>query len=345
MGAGGSGDTGKLFFSMTYDFLEAYLPRQVGRSPETVRSYRDALTVFRRHVNERLGKRISQFTFADCDRDCVLGFVERMREEGLSCGTCNQRVAAIRCYLWYAADVDVALTSVALSVSRIPPLKGPQRLRETLSEDALKAIFSMPDPTSKKGVRDLAIMVLLYDSGIRLSELLGLAVGDATLEGGNPHVFVTGKGDKERVVPICEKTAAHIARHVSMSHGPAPRLDAPLFFTRIRGETRKMSPSNVERIVQKYADAARETCPDIPSHVYPHMYRRSRATDLYQQGVELALVSRILGHASLETTKVYARPSMEMMREAMSHGVDADDAEAPIWENDEELMARLCGIR
>ena len=96
-----------------------------------------------------------------------------------------------------------------------------------------------------------------------------------------------------------------------------------------------MCPSNVQRIVKKYADEARKNCPEVPDPCYPHMWRRTRATDLYQQGTELALVSRILGHAS-----------MEMMREAMnsaSNGIGA--GEQASWEADEDLMARLCGLR
>ena len=100
-------ETAGLFFSRTYDFLERYLPRQAGRSPETVRAYRDALTVFRRYARDVLGKGVGDLAFGDVDRDCVLGWLERMGEEGLSAATRNQRLAAIRSYLWYAADCDV----------------------------------------------------------------------------------------------------------------------------------------------------------------------------------------------------------------------------------------------
>ena len=195
-------ETAGLFFSRTYDFLERYLPRQAGRSPETVRAYRDALTVFRRYARDVLGKGVGDLAFGDVDRDCVLGWLERMGEEGLSAATRNQRLAAIRSYLWYAADCDVAVTSVALSVSRIPPAKGPQRVKECLSEAALRAILAAPDASTRMGARDVALMSVLYDTGIRLSELTGLTVGDALVDHEQPHVFVTGKGDKERIAPI-----------------------------------------------------------------------------------------------------------------------------------------------
>jgi site-specific recombinase XerD len=107
-----------------------------------------------------------------------------------------------------------------------------------------------------------------------------------------------------------------------------------------------MSEGNVERFIQQYADKARETCPDIPPHVHPHMLRRTRATNLYQNGVELALVSRILGHAFLDTTRIYAKPSLAMMREAMD-SIEAPQTrdEKPLWVGSEEEMAKLCGLR
>ena len=106
-----------------------------------------------------------------------------------------------------------------------------------------------------------------------------------------------------------------------------------------------MSPSNVQRIVQACADAAREGCPEVPDRVHPHAFRRTRATDLYQSGVALELVSRILGHSSVETTKVYAKPSMDMMRAAMEAACPPPLGEAPAWVGNEDEMARLCGLR
>ena len=334
-----------LFFSRTYDYLERYLPRQVGRSPHTVESYRDALSIFRRYVRDKRGLTVADMEFGDCTRDLVLSFVEHLRAEGCSPGTCNQRLAAIRSYLWYAADRDVTIQSIALAVSRIPPVKGPGRTKEWLSEEALAAILSQPDASTRKGVRDRAMLVLMYDSGIRLSEMLGLDVGDVRL-GDDPCIYVLGKGSKERAVAITPATAAHLSAHIACMHGADPSPASPLFFT-VRGRMmRRMSPSNVQRIVQSCADSARADCPEVPERVHPHMFRRTRATNLYQSGVALELVSRILGHSSIETTKVYAKPSMDMMRAAMeSAGTPHMSEEVPLWVGNEDEMARLCGLR
>lgn len=335
---------GSLFFSRTYDFLERYLPLQLGRSRDTVESYRDALSVFRRFVRDELGMGLRDMRFGDCTRDLVLSFLEHLRARGCAAGTCNQRLAAIRSYLWYAADYDVAVQSAAISVSRIPRVKGPQRVKETLSEDALAAILAQPDPRGRNGVRDRAILALLYDSMVRLSELVGLDVGDVCLDG-EPRIFVMGKGSKERVVAITEDAAAHLRALIACKHGPDPDPGAPLFYTVHGGVKTRMSKSNAQGIVNKYAALARAECPDVPERVHPHMFRRTRATDLLQQDVELELISSIMGHADVNTTRTYAQPSLEKQREGMEAANPPALGEVPVWVGNEDEMLRLCGLR
>ena len=334
-----------LFFSMTYEFLDIYMVKQVGRSPDTIESYRDALTLFRRYVLDELNISIAKFTFDKCTRNCIFGFLEYLKAKGSKPGTRNQRLAALKSYLWFAADKDVTLQSIALEVSRVPQCKNPATEKYVLSEDALNAIFSQPAST-RMGLRDRTIMILLYDSAVRLAELLNLRVNDICLNEINPYIRVMGKGSKERVVAINVKTVKHVKQYLEVYRArDNPDTDL-LFYTVIKGRIGKMSEGNVERFIQQYADKARESCPDIPPRVYPHMLRRTRATNLYQNGVELALVSRILGHAFLDTTRIYAKPSLAMMREAMD-SVQAPQTsdEKPLWVGSEEEMSKLCGLR
>ncbi|QQE79741.1 tyrosine-type recombinase/integrase [Alicyclobacillus sp. SO9] len=248
-------------------------------------------------------------------------------------------------YLWFAADKDVTLQSIALEVSRVPQLKNPTTEKFILSEDALNTIFIQP-AGNRMGLRNRTMMILLYDSAVRLAEMLNLEVNDICLDKKNPYIRVMGKGSKERVVAIHVKTAKHIREYLQVYRSrDNPETDL-LFYTIIRGRAGKMSEGNVERFLQQYADQARTLCPEIPLRVHPHMLRRTRATNLYQNGVELALVSRILGHAYLDTTRVYAKPSMAMMREAMnSFRVAQPEDERPLWTGSEEEMAKLNGLR
>lgn len=332
----------KLFFSKTLDFLEHYLPEQALKSRNTVETYRDALTVFRKYITDILCLSIRSFCFEDCTHDLLLTYMEYMKKSGNAASTCNNRLAAIRAYLWYAADTDISLQSVALTASRVPFLKAPKLTRETIKEKDLSALLSAP-PDTKIGKRDRMILILLYDSAIRVSELLSLDVRSVNLEAAIPYIRIYGKGDKERIVAITDATASHLKNYIKLYH-PDNQPDKPLIYTVIKGHTDRMSVGNVERIIKKYADQIRPEHPDLPQSCYPHMMRRTRATNLYQDGTELALVSRILGHSSTEVTRIYATPSVEMMRKAMETGKLATD-ERPQWPDDEAEMARLCGLR
>lgn len=333
----------KLFFSMTLQYLDTYLPEQLGRSPQTRRSYRDSLSAFRKYLFEEKGISIADFGFEDCTRDLLLSYTAHLKESGHSPATCNVRLAAIKNYVQYASDNDVALQSIALEISRVPGSKVPKREKELLTEEALAALLAQPG-NNKIGIRDQTIMVLLYDSAMRVSELTGLHVNDVNLKTLSVHVH--GKGNKDRTVAITEKTAEHIKRYLSVYHYTGAPTDKWLFYTVIKGVAGRISTGTVERLLQKYADQARETCPEMPEKVYPHLLRAERATHLYRDGVDSILISRLLGHASVETTKIYALPSLEQMREAMNKAAPPVDAEeVPLWKNKEDELARLCGLK
>ena len=336
------GESSDLFFSKTLDFLTCYLPTQLHKSQNTIRSYRDALTIFRRYITESLHTTIRTFRFSDCSYEILLGFLDYLRSKGNSEATCNYRLTAVRSYLWYAADLNISIQSVALSASNIPHLRTPKKTRETISKDDMAALLSAP-PATKRGKRDQLILVLLYDSAIRVSELLDLDVRSVNLNAEIPYIRVFGKGEKERIVSITDKTAEHIRAYLKLYHS-SNDPDQPLIYTEIKGHKGRMSVGNVERIIKKYVEELRPTHPTLPQTVYPHMFRRTRSTNLYQDGNELELISQILGHSSTETTRIYAVPSMEMMRKAMESGNLAVD-EKQQWPDDDDEIARLCGLR
>lgn len=332
----------KLFFSKTLEYLEHYLPEQALKSRNTIETYRDALTVFRRYITEERHLSVRSFRYEDCTHDLLLSYMEFLYKKGNAETTCNNRLAALRAYLWYAADGDISIQSVALTASHVPFLKTPKLQRPVIKNEDLAALLASP-PNTKIGHRDQMILVLLYDSAIRVSELIMLDVRSINLESEIPYIRVYGKGDKERIVAITDATARHIRHHLDTYH-PNEDLDVPFIYTVIKGQKHRMSVGNVERIINKYVEQIRPEHPDLPEKCYPHMFRRTRATNLYQDGTELELVSRILGHSSTETTRIYAVPSVEMMRTAMEKGKISAE-EQPLWPDDEKEIARICGLR
>ncbi|MCR5452760.1 MAG: site-specific integrase [Lachnospiraceae bacterium] len=331
-----------LFFSKTNDYLNVYLPKQAVKSDKTIKTYTDALTVFRRYLYEERNISIRMFKFEDCTRDLLLEYLAYLKKDHKAT-SCNNRMAAIKSYLWYVADGDISMQSIALMASKVPRIRETKVTREIIQEADFNALLAAP-PNTRIGARDRTIMILLYDSAIRVSELLSLNVSSINFTSSPVYICIHGKGDKERIVTITEKTVRHLRAYLKIYHGDATK-DMPLFYTMIKGRKDRMSPGNVGRIITKYASAIREEHPDLPKKIYPHMFRRTRACNLYQDGVELELVSRILGHSSTQTTRIYATPSIEMMREAMEHHDSSLIEETPLWTDDESEIARLCGIR
>ena len=332
-----------LFFSKTSDFLNLYLPRQAMKSDNTIDTYRDGLTVFRKYLTEVKNVSIRKFRFEECTHDFLLDYMAYLKNKGCAAGTCNNRLAAIRAYLWYVADGEISMQSTALGASKVPFIKGPQKVKETINPDDLAALLSAPSDKTKIGIRDKTILILLYDSAIRVSELRELKIDSLKLNESIPYIRVRGKGDKERIVSITDKTVEHLKRYLKLYHLEKDS-NYPLFYTVIKGHVSAMSTRNVERILNKYAEMIRPEHPNLPQKLYPHMLRRTRACGLYQNGVELELVSRILGHTSTQTTRIYASPSMEMLKAAMESASD-EISETAEWLDDEEELARICGIR
>lgn len=334
----------ELFFSKTNDFLNLYLPSQAVRSANTISTYQDGLTVFRRYVTDKKKSSIRKFKFSDCTHDFLLDYMAFLKSTGCSESTCNNRLAAIRAYLKYVADGNVSMQSVALGAAKVPFLREPKKVKEIINEDDFAALLSAPPNNTRLGVRDQALMILLYDSAIRVNELLELKVSALNFDASIPYIRVHGKGDKERIIAITDKTVAHLKIYIGLFH-EKKELERSLFYTVIKGTLAPMSTGNVERLIKKYAEQIRPEHPALPKKVYPHMFRRTRATNLYQNGVELELVSRILGLESTQTTRIYATPSIEMMKDAMGASVNGIPEEQPVWLEDEEELARLCGLR
>ena len=336
--------SGQLFFSQTWNFLNVYLVKQAGRSQATAESYRDSLTIFKNYLVGELGKSISTFQFSDCTKECIYNFREYLLANGSQPSTVNVRVAAIRAYLNYASDTDISIQSVALAVSQISPCKTIKKEKPVLSEDALAAILSAP-PDTKFGVRDRTILILLYDTAVRVSELLNLRLCDVAMESKYPNIFITGKGNKERTIQLTAKAAGHLKEYMRVYHSNSSK-EAYLFSTTIKGVADRMSVGNVQRIIKKYAALVSEAGISIPDSVHCHMFRRTRATNLYQDGIAIELVSTVLGHARTDTTKnYYAKQSVEQLRGAMESVPTPIPDEAAMWEGSEDEMARICGLR
>ena len=337
-----------LFFSMTLDFLEVYLIKESDGSTHTRKSYKDALSIFRRYISNERQLSVKAFRFLDCTYDFVLDYRNWLYDtKNYSATTVNHRLAVLKSYIQYAAAKDLAIQQVALSIEEVPFLREPKKLRPILSKEQLSELFRLPRNTHL-GRRDTMILVLLFDTAIRVEELVKLEVCHVNLFVTEPYILVKGKGSKERTVTLDNKTVMLLKSYIDEFHNEGSHKKEALFYTVIKGEEGRMSTRNVERLIKKYADILREQDPEVPESVYPHMFRRTRACGLYRDGVDISLIAKVLGHSSIETTKDhYAFPSLEQKKAAMEKGsaYGPDAQQEQMWPDDEDELAIICGLR
>lgn len=335
-----------LFFSMTWDYLNIFLPSQNQKSDKTVKAYCDALTIFRRYVSEECGFSIEEFEFKKLTYDFVLDYRIFLENKGYKPKTVNHRISVIAAYTKYASLRRPELMQIFMNVSEVPYVKETQEIKEIIeNSEALQMLLSSPKP-SKIGIRDQIIMTILYDAAIRADELINLDLSDVNINNDIPYLRIYGKGSKERIVPVTDNTVLLIQNYIRLYH--ISDKTSPFIYTIINGRKNRMSERNIERILEKYGDIVRKKYPDIPAKIHPHMLRRTRATGWYRDGVPIETIAILLGHSNIQTTrKSYAKPSAEILRSEMAKSdmpLIEDLSERPLWENDDEL-AILCGLR
>jgi site-specific recombinase XerD len=158
--------------------------------------------------------------------------------------------------------------------------------------------LAQPDTKTPKGLRDQFLMVLLYDTGARIKELMGIQLRDIRL-GKTPTVtFNYRKGGKTRTVPLLKNTVEHFKQYAGVYHPEENEYSNDfLFYVIQHGQKNQMHHDTARRFIKSYGVAAKKVCSDVPDNVHPHLWRHTRAMHLNQHGVDLALISQWLGHA------------------------------------------------
>lgn len=330
-------------------FLNEYLPVRRKSSDKTIRAYRQSIRQFAAWNRELRGVRFDRVGFGDFSRDVVYAFLVWLRDErGLSPQTLNLRLSAIKAFLRFCGEEDVELAGLYLSASSIRPFKGSKSPGiEYLEPEQLKELFAEPDVSTRLGRRDRFLMILAYESGVRMQELLDLTCGCIQEYGGCITLRVRGKGDKVRIVPLASQATEHLDAYMAEFH-PDPDPEGWLFFTVHGGDRTKMSPGTVDHLLKKYAASLHACNPSFPESLHAHMLRHSVATAMYRAGSPIPYIQDFLGHADPSTTMVYAHAdggAIASAVEAASREVAAPVAPAEKrWKGKEQYLLELCGL-
>jgi site-specific recombinase XerD len=294
-------------------FFTDRLMTQLHASPHTVASYRDTIRLLLAYASARHGKEPSRLDFTDLDATVIGAFLtdlETGRGNGVT--TRNARLTAVHSLFRYAS---LHAPEHAALIARVLAIPGKRHDHPTvcfLTRDEIAALLAAPATGTWAGRRDHALLTVGVQTGLRVSELTGLTVGDAVL-GTGPHVTSHGKGRKERATPLTPATADILRNWLAERGGTAPD---PLFPSR-RGT--RLSRDAVEHLVARHAVTAARTCPSIAAkHVTPHVMRHSAAMSLLHAGIDITVIALWLGHESPATTRVYLHADMKLKEQALA---------------------------
>jgi integrase/recombinase XerD len=293
-------------------FLAEYLTQHRGCSPHTMRSYRDALCALLRYLQKQHGVAPNRITVADLSAENIMGFLDDLqRSRKNSATTRNLRLAAIRAFAKYLRWREPTLTSDLDGLLAVPSKRTTRRVLDFLTRAELDAVLDAPDADTWSGKRDRALFAAMYNTGARVSEIVGTRVADVTLlPGGAFHL--RGKGRKERVLPVWKRTATNLRRWIAANH---LRPEQPLF-ANARGVA--MTRSGVAKRLHEAVQKARETRPSLKvKRVSPHTLRHTTAMHLLQSGADVTVIAMWLGHESIETTHFYLDANLELKEKAI----------------------------
>ena len=289
------------------------LATQLKASPNTVASYRDTFRLLLRYAADRLRRPPTELQVADINAELIglfLADIESTR--GNSARSRNTRLSAIRSFFKYVAVNEPQLLHHCQRILAMPPKRHEKRAIDFLSRAEIEALVAAPDLSTWHGRRDRALLALALQTGLRVSELIGLSCGDIVL-GAGAHVRCMGKGRKERATPI-RKDSVKVLRGWLAERGGA---DADPVFVSNRDQ--RLSRDAIEQIVGKHVQSASVKCPSLrKKRVTPHVLRHSAAMQLLQNGVDRTVIALWLGHESVETTQMYIHADIQVKEKAMA---------------------------
>lgn len=336
-------------FTLIKNFLTIYLPVQKKASPHTVTDYRIVLDQLLTFIAERKKIPYLSVTFSMIDKSMVEAYLDHLtQEKNFAPATRNNRLAAIKSFISYASACKSEYISTMSEISGIKAQKDdPFSKVDYMTEDAVKALLNAPDVTTRIGLRDQFFMILLYDTGGRIQEIIDIRICHIKI-GKTASILLHGKGDKTRSVPLMQSTLSHLKNYMNVFHpGESWMSQEYLFYTERKQVKTQICDDTIRVRLNKYASMARAECPDVPEKVHPHLWRHTRAMHLYQHGMDLTLISQWLGHRQFTTTLVYAHADTEAKRKAIEKamGDDIVCSESSYEIDNEEKLKRLYGLK
>lgn len=323
------------FASLIQQFFTEYLVAQRALSPRTVACYRDALMLFLDFASKKMGKAPTALRLPDIQPDLILAFLDHLEHERHNAiRSRNLRLTALRAFLKFAGRRDVTSLHVVERALAVPMKRFDRPMLGFLTREEMAAVLGQPG-SSWTSQRDHLLLAMLYNTGARVSEIIGVRVVDVVLEE-SACVHLQGKGRKQRSVPLWRTTVQEI--RAWLRRNPALRGDAALLPSR---DGRAMSRSNVVQRLELAVTRAATRLPALAKkQVSPHTLRHSTAMHLLQSSVPFNVIALWLGHESATTTHRYVEADLAMKEKALAQ-LEAPDTRLHRFRAPDSLMRFL----
>jgi integrase/recombinase XerD len=294
-------------------FFSHYLPVQKGLSVNTILAYRDAVKLLLCYVADTAKIPVDKLTVEDVTEKQVLGFLDQCEQKrGCSPRTRNARLAAIRSLFDHIARQEPMLIVHCARIRSIPLKRVAHKMVGYLEEKEMQAVFKQIDVNSRTGMRDRALLMLMYNTGARVSEIVALELDDLRLDD-SAQIRLHGKGGKERACPLWPETATVLKDYLRQRALKQP--DTQCVFLNANGAP--ITRFGIRYVTRKYGAQAGQVY-KAAKPVNPHTIRHTTAMHLLRSGNDINMVSYWLGHADLNTTHIYVEIDMEMKRKMIA---------------------------
>lgn len=325
--------TPTLIGPLLQQFFVEHLLQHKHVSPQTTASYRDSFRLLLQYVKKHLKTEPVALAVKALDAPVVLSFLDSLeKDRHNSARSRNVRLAAIRSFFRWLTLRDPEMVGTATQIMAIPVKRTDRRLVQSLTREEIDALLAAPDQAHWQGRRDHALLLTLYNTGARVSEITSLH-RDHVQFGVSTCVHLFGKGRKQRDVPLWPKTARALKCWFRELEGSSTSFAFPS----ARGQ--RLSRNGVDYILKRAAaDAA---CPTLSSkRIHPHAVRHTTGSHLLQSGVDISVIALWLGHESIETTHVYVEADLASKERALRKLAPAG-AKMHRFKPNDELMAFL----
>lgn len=294
-------------------FFETELRSNDNCSENTIISYKYAFILLLEFVKYKYKKNINNITLDMFNRKIIEEYLEYLEVvKKSSVNTRNQRLAAIKSFFKYLTYEDIKYLPIYNEISTLKTKKNNNDTIKYLTKNGIKEILSIPNSSTKEGIRDLSILTLLYDSGARVQELINLKCKDINFD--NKTIYLYGKGQKARIIPLITQTIKILEKYLNI-YNLDKNSNEILFFN---SNHMPLSRMGITYIINKYVEKAKRKNPiEFTIRVTPHTFRHSKAMHLLESGVNLIYIRDFLGHKSIITTEIYAKTNPETKRKAI----------------------------